>query len=92
MTDNENKSEKEQVSVPYPVFEAEMARAERRDQRNSVIIIILIFLLVLTNLAWIVYESQFTDEYVMQEIDTGDGDAVVAGIGDAYYGEDKADD
>lgn len=91
MTEEEKMRDDEPASVPYTVFEAEMARAERRDQRHTVIIIILIFLLVISNLAWIIYEAQYVDESVVQEIDTGDGDAVVAGIGDIHYGEGEAD-
>ena len=38
-------------------------------------------------------ETQYEDIVVTseQDIDTGDGTAVVAGVGDVYYGESKAE-
>lgn len=83
--------ENEMAMVPLAVLEDANARAERRDKRQWVIILILIASLLLSNIGWIIYEMQYVNESVMQEIDTGDGDAVVAGIGDAYYGENQAD-
>lgn len=68
-----------------------MARQERTIKRLWIIVLILILLLAATNGAWIYYESQFIDEYVEQEVDTGDGAAYVAGIGDVNYGESQAD-
>lgn len=41
---------------------------------------------------FIYYEAQFTTEEqtVTQDIDTGDGDLMLTGIGDLYYGESPA--
>lgn len=83
--------QRERDSVPYIVHESAMARNEREKKRLVWIIVLLIIALVGTNLAWTIYESQFVDEEVTQEVDTGDGDAFVAGIGDVYYGEGTAD-
>lgn len=63
---------------------------ERTIKRLWITIILLIVLLVGTNIAWIVYESQFTDTEVTQDIDTGNGNATVSGTGD-IYGESKTD-
>lgn len=43
-------------------------------------------------IGFIFYERQFTTEEqtVTQDIDTGDGDLVMTGIGDLYYGESPA--
>ena len=51
--------------------------------------IIMFSALIITNIAWFVYESQFeevveTTQEIQQDVDTGNGNAVVAGIGDAY--------
>jgi hypothetical protein len=46
--------------------------------------------LIATNVGWIYYEQQFITEEVTQDVDTGNGAAVVAGIGD-IYGTDQAD-
>ena len=78
--------------VPYTVHESAMAREHHNTGRVWVLCIILIALLVITNVGWIIYESSYVDEYVSQDIDTGEGDAIIAGIGDVYYGEGQADD
>ncbi len=55
-------------SVPYIVHESEMARAERTAKRLWLTILVLIFMLVGTNGAWLLYNSQFeTVETVMEE-------------------------
>lgn len=68
-----------------------MARMERTIKRLWIVVMVLIVLLAASNGAWIWYESQFVDESVTQEVDTGNGAAYVAGIGDANYGESQAD-
>ena len=84
--------ENEQVAqIPYFAHEGEMVRMERANKRLWIVILVLIVCLMGTNIGWIVYESQFTDEYVQQEVDTGEGFAVVSGIGDAVYGENPTD-
>ena len=60
-------------SVPYIVHESSMARMERQIKRLWITILVLIFLLVGTNAAWLYYESQWETVYqeVTQEADTG---------------------
>ncbi len=77
--------------VPYIVHESAMARQERTIKRLWILLILIISLLVATNGAWIWYESQWEDVVVEQEVDTGEGDAFVAGVGDVNYGESKAE-
>lgn len=76
--------------IPYFVHEGAMARQERTIKRLWILNILLILLLVGTNAGWLYYESQFEDvvttEETWQDVDTGEGDATVIGIGD-YYGE-----
>lgn len=76
-------------SVPYIVHESAQARMERTLGRLWVTIVLLIVLLVGTNLAWIVYESQFEDVCVEAEQD-GSGVNVVGG-GDVIYGAESED-
>ena len=85
-------NESEILMIPFHSHEMDMDRAERANKRLWVIIIILIIALIGTNAGWLVYESQFTSEEITQEVDTGNGVAVVSGTGDAVYGESKADD
>lgn len=75
--------------IPYYAHESAMCRLERANKRLWIIVLILILALVGTNAGWIVYEAQYTDEVITQEVDTGIGTAVVSGTGDAIYGEDK---
>jgi hypothetical protein len=59
-------------SVPYIVHESDMSRLERQLKRLWIVILVLIFLLVGSNCAWLCYESQFetveTVEEVYQEV------------------------
>ena len=55
-------------NVPYIVHEASMARMERQVKRLWITVLVLIVMLVGTNGAWLLYNSQFeTVETVMEE-------------------------
>lgn len=56
-------------TVPYIVHEADMARQERTIKRLWILLILTIVLLVGTNIAWTIYESQFEDVVVTQEVE-----------------------
>lgn len=86
----------EKTSVPYIVFEGEMARAERREKRQWVAIIILIAALLLSNLAWVIYESTYED-VVSETVETsaeGGGNAygtlITGDNSEVNYGESKS--
>ena len=80
-------NEKE-LTVPYIVYEGEMARAERRNKRNFILILILIVALVLSNAAWIYYESQFVDEVTTITQDNENGyNNFIGNDGDIHNGE-----
>lgn len=85
-------SEQEKMEmIPYFVHEGEMTRMERTNKRWFIAFLIVLVMLFATNIGWVIYESQFVEEVVTQEVDTGDGAAVVSGTGDAIYGESKTD-
>ncbi len=70
-------SDKLPENVPYLVHESDMSRLERQLKRLWIVILVLIFLLVGSNCAWMVYESQFetveeTYQEVIQEADNGE--------------------
>lgn len=69
-------SEKKPQSVPYIVHEGDMSRLERQLKRLWIVILVLIFMLVGSNCAWLWYESQFetveTVQEVVQEADNGE--------------------
>lgn len=70
--------------------ESNASRQERTIGRLCAIVALLVVLLLGTNGAWLYYENQFTDSMeISQDVDTGEGDATVIGIGN--YGSDKAD-
>ena len=81
----------ENKDIPYIAHESIVARMERTIERLWILCIILIVLLVGTNAAWLYYEKQFEDIKVTQEVDTGNGDANVTGIGDIFNGEGETD-
>lgn len=60
---NEIKAEKEtnteNMTVPYIVHEGALVRSERQIKRLWIALIIAIAAIVVTNIAWIYYESQF---------------------------------
>lgn len=49
--------EKEKISVPYIVYEGEMARAERRDKRLWIVILALVFAIFASNIGWLIYRA-----------------------------------
>lgn len=79
--------EKEKTNVPYIVYEGEMARAERRDKRQWIIIIALIVALLASNIGWLVYENQF-DTYTYEYTQDGEGlnNINTGEQGDVLYG------
>ena len=78
--------------------EAETARLERIIKRLWILAIIIFAALIVTNGAWIYYESQWevveeTTETVTQDVRShGNSETVVAGIGDAFNGGTRETD
>lgn len=58
--------------IPYMVHESAMARLERTIRRLWILCIIIFLAFVVSNGAWIYYESQFTDEVteITQTVDS----------------------
>ena len=79
-------------SVPYIVHESDMSRLERQLKRLWIVILVLIFLLVGSNCAWLWYESQFqvVEETVIEAEQDGSGINIVGG-GDIEYGTESKD-
>lgn len=74
-------------------FNLEMLRmmAERTIKKLWILIIILVALLFATNTLWVIHEMSYEEYSVEQEVDTGEGNAYVAGVGDVNYGESEAE-
>lgn len=81
----------EKKDVPYLVYEDTATRLERTIERLWILAIILVALLIGTNGAWLYYEHQFEDTVITQDVDTGNGDANVTGVGDIYNGQSTTD-
>lgn len=79
-------------SVPYIVHESDMSRLERQLKRLWIVILVLIFLLVGSNCAWLWYESQFqvVEETAIEAEQDGSGINIVGG-GDIDYGTESQD-
>ena len=75
------------VCIPYFIHEGEMTRLERMNKRLFICIVILLAMLFATNAGWLIYESQFETVAVAQDVDTGEGAAVVSGTGNATWQE-----
>ena len=81
--------------VPYIVHEGDMARMERSNKRLWIVVLVLIILLLGSNVAWLMYESQFeevttTTQEVTQEVECEN--SYNSFVGGDYNGEGKAED
>lgn len=72
--------------VPYIVHESAEARHERREMRLLIAVIIAVVLMFATNIAWIVYESQF-DTYSYQQDGSGLNNINTGEQGDIFGAE-----
>lgn len=86
---------KQAEPVPFIAYESAMARLERTIKRLWILLMVMLVLLVGSNVAWIVCESQFVDE-VTETIETsaeGGGNAygtIISGDGsEVNYGESE---
>ena len=88
-------TEKQNVNVPYVVHESAMARSERNSKRMWIVILVLILALIGTNLAWIIYNSQFEtiEESTVVEQENSNGDNnYIGNDGDINCGETENND
>ena len=74
------------LTVPYVAHQSAAARQERQMRRMWIVILVLICALIGTNLAWIIYESQFetiettTEKYdIEQEAEGGNNNSIING-------------
>lgn len=87
--------EEKMLTVPYVAHQSAAARQERQIRRMWIVVLVLIAALIGTNLAWIIYNSQFevVEESVTveQENDNGDNN-YIGNDGDITYGEAENND
>ena len=82
----------QRINIDYIAHEAIVARMERTINKLWIIILVLAAVLVISNAAWIWYESQFEEMTITQEAEAETGNAIVNNGGDVIYGEDTAND
>jgi hypothetical protein len=93
-TCNDCKTESINVTVPYVVHEATVARQERQIKRMWIALIVAIAMLFASNIGWLIYESQFVTVSYEQDGD-GINNVNVGEQGDINNGaesEDKAEE
>lgn len=73
--------------VPYFVHEDEMNRIEHHSKRWFIAWIITFIALILTNIGWIIYESQYEDVVSATQTVTQDGSGTNTFTGDFYGGD-----
>lgn len=84
---NECSHHGDNFTVPFVVHEASMERIERMARRLWICVILLILLLVGSNVAWLAYESQFTDDVITVSQENADGyNNFIGNDGDIVYG------
>lgn len=68
-------SNKEMAQIPFYAHEGEVIRLERINKRLWIAVLIVFAAFVISNLAWIIYGNQFTDEVYTYEVqqDSNDG-------------------
>ena len=80
------------TSIPYAAHQGIVATMERVNKRLWITLVILVFLLVGSNIGWLVYESQFetvesVEEYeIVQDAEGGNNNSVING-GEIVNGE-----
>lgn len=80
----------EDKQIPFIAHEQMMVRMERTNHRLWILCIFLIICLIATNVAWVIYESQFEyyDESVTQEVtQKADGNSINRFVGGDYVGD-----
>lgn len=79
------------TSIPYAAHQGTIATMERVNKRLWITLIILIFLLVGSNIGWMIYENSFeeitTEEYeILQDAERGNNNSIING-GEIVNGE-----
>ena len=80
----------EDKTVHFATVEGIIERLDRVNRRLVAIVVLLIVLLVGSNIAWLVYESQFQEVTTETQIDAWqDGNTNLVSGGDMYYGPES---
>ena len=80
-------NEKEPSNVPYQVLKDFKETAKANSLKWFIICLVLIILLVGSNIGWLVYESQFEEYTITQEVEQDADNGENNFIGGDYNGE-----
>lgn len=80
-------AENQNVSVPFIAHEAAMSRVEKHIKRLWIALIIAVIAIAATNIAWIVYISQYDFESYELVTDGGGNANFIGNDGDIYNGK-----
>jgi hypothetical protein len=84
---NNCSTDKKPLSVPYAVLEDFKETAKANGLKWFIICLVLIILLVGSNIGWMVYESQFEEYTITQEVEQDADNGENNFIGGDYNGE-----
>lgn len=91
---NCNTTENTNVTVPYVVHEATVARQERQIKRMWIALIVAIALMFFTNMMWVGVFSSYdysSEEIIVDAEDNGDAN-YIGQDGNIYNGEDNSEE
>lgn len=77
----------ENQSISYIAHESAMARAERHIKRLWIALIVAIVMIAVTNVAWLIYISQYDFESYEISTDGGGNANYIGNDGDIYNGK-----
>ena len=78
--------ERDLITIPFAAHEADMDRMRSANHKLFLLCVLLILTLVGTNVAWVIYESQFESVVVTQENEDG-YNSFIGNDGDIYNGQ-----
>ena len=83
----------DEANVPYLLYESEMVRAEHRQKRSFILILVLVFALLISNFGWLYAWMQYDYVEAEEQIVVDGGEKGIANYigndGDIDYGENN---
>ena len=90
-TCNDCKAENTNVTVPYVVHEATVARQERQIKRMWIALIVAAAMLFASNMGWLIYQSQF-DTFSYDYTQDGNGNNIIGNDNEVDYNGAEIED
>ena len=79
------------VTVPYVVHEATVARQERQIKRMWIALIVAVAMLFASNMGWLIYQSQF-DTFSCDYTQDGNGNNIIGNDNEVDYNGAEIED